>query len=110
MRLRVNHQPFIIRLVDEPFEQRFPQASISPTAKAAIRIFPVAVIGRQITPERAGAQVLANGIDELAIVAGDAAPDAHPAPTDAAPKGSRCGPKGRDNDRHASMPAPPWIP
>ncbi len=44
-----NHQPLIIRLVNQDFQQFFPNALIAPADKMTVRIAPVAVIRRSIS-------------------------------------------------------------
>jgi hypothetical protein len=61
---RINHQPLIIRLLNKLFKQFFPQASVTPTAKTTLRIFPITKVRRQVTPRRACAQYPKYGIDK----------------------------------------------
>ena len=70
----VAHQPLKVRLVDELVEQGFPNAAITPAAEAPVSVFPIAISAWQISPRGAGSQNPQHGIDELAIVLGDAAP------------------------------------
>lgn len=70
----IDHQPLKIRLVNQALEQRFPNATIAPAAEASMGVLPVAISGRQVTPRSAGSQNPKDGIDELAIVLGNAAP------------------------------------
>jgi hypothetical protein len=48
--------------------------SISPSAKAPMGVFPVAVTRWQISPRRPGAQNPEHRIDELPVIARDASP------------------------------------
>ena len=70
----INHQPFEVGLVDPYLEQGFPDAAITPATKASMRILPVPIAWRQITPRRAGAQNPKDRIDEAAVVPGHATP------------------------------------
>ena len=72
----VDHQPFIIRFSYQLFQQRFPNALVPPAAKPAVRVFPVAVVGRQVTPGRARAQNPENRVDKQPVVLRRAAPGA----------------------------------
>ncbi len=70
----INHQPFIIRVVNETIEQGFPQPFVSPATKASMRIFPVAVDLGQIAPGCASPQNPEDAIDEAPVVMGNPAP------------------------------------
>src|SRR5512143_3003684 len=72
----VDHQPFIIRRVDQDRQQLLPKAPVPPADKTAVRVAPSAVFRRKIPPGRPRPQYPASGIDEAAIVLGDAAPEA----------------------------------
>jgi hypothetical protein len=71
---RINYQPFKIGFIYQCFQQTFPNAFVSPSAKATMCVLPVAVIWRQISPWRACAKNPEHGIDELPIVAGISSP------------------------------------
>ena len=43
----VDHQSFVIGIVDQDFQQLFPSPSIPPPDKTAVRVAPPAQIGRQ---------------------------------------------------------------
>jgi len=75
----VDHQPFIVRLINQLFQQGFPDPFIPPATKAAVGVFPVTVTGWQIPPGSAGTQNPEDGIDKQAIIACNAAPTASPA-------------------------------
>ena len=75
----VDHQPFVIGRVNQPFEQFFPGSLVPPTTEAAMGVFPATVIGRQVTPWGAGTENPEHGIDECPVVPGDATPDTLPA-------------------------------
>lgn len=70
----VDHQPFKVRLIHELLQQPLPDALVAPAAKAAMRVLPVTIIGRQIAPRSAGAQNPKHCIDEAAIVVRNPAP------------------------------------
>jgi hypothetical protein len=72
----IDHQPLAVRLVNEDFEQRFPQSLVTPTAEASVCVFPVAIVRGQVSPRSAGAQYPKYGVEKGAIVAGNATPDA----------------------------------
>ncbi len=75
----VDHQPFIVRLINQLFQQGFPDPFIPPTTKAAMGVFPVTVTRWQIPPESACAQNPEDGIDKQAIITCYAAPATSPA-------------------------------
>ena len=70
----INHQPFIIRVVNEMIEQGFPQSFVSPATKASMRIFPIAVDLGQVPPGCASPQNPEDAIDEASVVMGNPAP------------------------------------
>ena len=70
----IYHEPLEVGIVDELFEQGFPQTLVPPTAEPAVGVFPIAVVGGKIAPGSAGAQDPENGVEEAPIIAGDAAP------------------------------------
>ena len=72
----VDHQPFNIRLVDQLLQKFFPDAFIAPAAEAAMRIFPIAIVGRQVAPGCSAAQDPENTVEKTPIILGDAAPQA----------------------------------
>ena len=72
----VDHQPFMIGFGDQLFQQRFPNALVPPAAKPAVRVFPAAVVGRQVTPGRTRAQNPENRVDKQSVVLRRAAPGA----------------------------------
>lgn len=67
----INHQPFVIGLVNQDFQQFFPHTHVAPANKATVSIAPATVIWRQITPRRASTQVpetaFTNNLLSLAI-------------------------------------------
>ena len=70
----INHQPFMIRVVNETIEQGFPQPFVSPATKASMRIFPIAVDLGQVPPGCASPQNPEDAIDEASVVMGNPAP------------------------------------
>jgi hypothetical protein len=64
----INHQPFIIRVIDQDFQQLFPYTLVTPTDKPAMRITPIAIIWWKITPRSTCAQYPKNCVDKLAII------------------------------------------
>lgn len=72
----VDHQPLVIWVFDEQFEQCLPLTSVAPTTEPAVSVFPVTVVGWQIAPGCAGAQNPEDGIDKSPIITGYAAPSA----------------------------------
>ena len=71
----VDHEPFVIGIDDQFFQQALPEALVTPAAKATVRVFPVPVIGRQIPPGSAGAQDPENGVEKKSVVFGSATPE-----------------------------------
>ena len=69
----VDHQPFVIRLVDQTLKKFLPDARIAPSDKAAMRIAPSAIFRRQVAPGRTGPQNPEHRIDKQAVVLGNAA-------------------------------------
>jgi hypothetical protein len=65
----IDHQSFKIGCRDPLRQEAFPNTTISPAAKTAVRVLPIALVRRQIAPGRAGAQNPAYGIDEQAVIA-----------------------------------------
>lgn len=72
----VDHQPFVIRLVNQDSKQLFPNPLVPPADKTTMRIAPPSVVRWQITPGRAGSQNPEDRIDKQAVVFGNAAPHA----------------------------------
>jgi len=71
----VDHEPFVIRLDNELFQQRLPNALIAPAAEAPVGVFPTPVGSGQIPPWRARAKNPEHGIDELAVILCDPTPN-----------------------------------
>jgi len=72
----IDHEPLEIRLVNDRFEQLLPYPLVAPPAKAAMRVLPVTIFRRQITPWGSGTQNPDDGIDEGSIIFRHATPDA----------------------------------
>ncbi|WHZ28845.1 MAG: hypothetical protein OJF51_003643 [Nitrospira sp.] len=72
----VDHQPFVIRLVDQTLKKFLPDARIAPSDKATMRIAPSAISRRQVAPGRTGPQNPEHRIDKQAVILGHAAPGA----------------------------------
>jgi hypothetical protein len=70
----INHQPFKIRIMYQDCQQPFPNPLVPPSAKAAMRIFPITIIRRQVSPRSASTQYPKYGIDKQAVIAGIPAP------------------------------------
>jgi hypothetical protein len=70
----VYHQPLKIWLTDQFFQQFFPNTLVTPATKAAMRIFPIPIIWRQIAPWSTCAQNPENSIDEKPVITGISAP------------------------------------
>jgi len=71
----VDHQPLVIGIDDQFFQESLPEALVAPAAKPTVGVFPVPVIGRQIPPGSAGAQDPKNGVEKKPVVFGLPAPD-----------------------------------
>ena len=52
----IDHQPFVIGIVDQDFQQLFPNPGIPPPDKTAVHVAPPAQIWQPIAPRRARAQ------------------------------------------------------
>jgi len=72
----VDHQPFVVRLIDQNFQQLLPNPLVPPADEAAVRVAPAPVVRRQIAPRGARSQNPKDCINEQAIVFGDTTPDA----------------------------------
>jgi len=71
----VDHQPLVIGIDDQFFQESLPESLVAPAAKPAVGVFPVPVVGRQIPPGSAGAQNPENGVEKKSVVFGSAAPE-----------------------------------
>jgi hypothetical protein len=70
----INHQPFMVRLINQDLQQGLPQSFIPPAAKAPVGILPISIVQRQVSPGSASTQYPENGVDKSAVIAGDTAP------------------------------------
>lgn len=70
----VDHEPFVVGLVDQFFQQRLPDALVAPTNEATVGIAPPAIVWRQIPPGCSGAQDPENGVEKKPVVSGSATP------------------------------------
>jgi hypothetical protein len=59
----VNHEPCKIRIIHQWLQKDFPDPAVTPTAKPAVRMLPLAIIRRQITPRSACPQNPEYGVD-----------------------------------------------
>ena len=64
----INNKPFIIWLVDEDFQQSFPEAPIPSTAESTVDVFPITQIWWQISPGSAGSRDPEEGVEKKPIV------------------------------------------
>ena len=71
----VDHQPLVIGIDDQFFQESLPESLVAPAAKPAVGVFPVPVVGRQIPPGSAGAQNPENGVEKKPVVFGSATPE-----------------------------------
>ena len=71
----VDHQPFVIGIDDQFFQETLPEALVAPAAKATVGVFPVPVIRRQVPPWCPGAQDPENGVEKKPVVFGSATPE-----------------------------------
>jgi hypothetical protein len=70
----VDYQPFIIRLIDQNFQEFFPNTFSAPTDKPLMNTASFPVIGRQVTPRRSSSQHAKHRIDKSAIILSDSSP------------------------------------
>jgi hypothetical protein len=76
---RIDHQPLIIRVTHQAFPQSSPNPFVPPTAKAPMRVLPVSIRFRQVSPRRACAKNPGHAIDELPVIPRQPYPRALPA-------------------------------
>ena len=72
----VDHQPFVVGLSNQFFQQPLPEALVAPSAKASVGIFPIPVVGRQVAPWGSSAQDPEHGIEKKPVVFGLSSPEA----------------------------------
>jgi hypothetical protein len=70
----VDHQPFVIRLINQSLKQKFPHTLVASATKSPVRLLPVPIVWRQIAPWRACAQNPEHCIDKKPIVMSHTAP------------------------------------
>ena len=70
----INHQPFIIRFVDQNFQKFFPYTFSAPSDEPLMNAPPLPVIRRQVTPRRSGPQHPEYCIDKTTVILGDSSP------------------------------------
>ena len=70
----IDHQPFIIRLVNQDFQKFFPNAFFAPTDEALMNAALLPVIGRQVPSGRSGSQHPKHRIDKSAVILSDSSP------------------------------------
>ncbi len=70
----VDHQPFIIRLINQNFQEFFPNTFSTPTDKPLMNTAPLPVIGRQVTPGRSSSQNPKYCVDKTAVILSNPAP------------------------------------
>ena len=70
----VDHQPFIIRFINQNFSEFFPNAFSAPTNEPLMNAAPLPVIGRQVSPGRSGSQYPKHRVDKTAVILGNSAP------------------------------------
>ena len=70
----IDHQPFIIRLVNQDFQKFFPNTFSAPTDEPLMNAAPLPVIGRQVPLGRFGSQHPKHRIDKSAVILSDSSP------------------------------------
>ena len=74
----VDHQPFIIRFVDQNFQKFFPYTFSAPSDEPLMNASLLPVIRRQVTPRRSGPQYPEYCIDKTTVILGDSSPLSSP--------------------------------
>jgi hypothetical protein len=72
----IDHQPLVIRLVNQNLQQFLPDTLVPPAYEATVRVAPPSVLRRKIPPGRSCPQYPEDSIDETASVLGNATLDA----------------------------------
>jgi hypothetical protein len=75
---RIDHEPFVIGLHHQLFQQFLPCPGVSPTTKTTMRIFPIPIIARQVAPGRAGAQNPKHRVNKASVVMSATSPSSFP--------------------------------
>ena len=70
----IDHQPFIIRFVNQNFQKFFPNTFSAPTDEPLMNAAPLPVIGRQVPLGRFGSQHPKHRIDKSAVILSDSSP------------------------------------
>ena len=70
----IDHQPFIIRLIDQNFQELFPNTFFTPTDEPLMNTAPLPVIGRQVTPGRSSSQNPKYCVDKTAVILSNPVP------------------------------------
>ena len=70
----IDHQPFIIRFVNQNFQKFFPNTFSAPTDEPLMNAAPFPVIGRQISPGRPGSQYPKHRINKTPVILSDSSP------------------------------------
>ena len=71
---RVDHKPFIVRLINQDLQQFFPNTFSAPADEPLMYRSPFPIIWRQVTPGRSGAQHPKYRVYKTPVVLGDSAP------------------------------------
>jgi len=64
----IDHQPFIVRRIDQLLQQRLPDPLVTPAAKSPVRVLPVTIGRRQVSPRRPSAQNPEHAIDKAPVI------------------------------------------
>ena len=70
----VNHKPFIIRIINQNFQQFLPDAFSPPPDESLMDRPPSSVIWWQITPRGSGSQYPKNRVNEAPVILGNSSP------------------------------------
>ena len=71
----VDHQPFVIRLVDQNLQQLFPHTLVAPADKPVVGVAPAPIVRWRVAPWYARSDDPENRVDEQPIVFRYAATD-----------------------------------
>jgi hypothetical protein len=71
---RINHKPLVVGIILQNLQQPLPFSLVPPSTEAAVDVLPIAKVGRQVAPWRAGAQYTDNRVDKQPVIAGVPAP------------------------------------
>jgi hypothetical protein len=70
----IDHQPFKIRVIGDNGQQPGKDAKIAPAVEAVADAFPIAKLGRQVTPWRSGPQLPQKRIQKQPVIPSTATP------------------------------------